>query len=60
MPQKTDCAAKARSVHLLQAAERALDDPVKLARAVRIVRRALARQRLTVDQLVEGGSNDAA
>jgi hypothetical protein len=33
------------------AADRAIDDPVKLARAARIVRTALARQRLTLDEL---------
>lgn len=41
------------------AAERAIDDPVKLARAARIVRTALARRRLTIAELtVEAG--DAA
>ncbi len=34
------------------AADRAIDDPVKLARAARIVRTALARQRLTLDELL--------
>lgn len=33
------------------AAERAVDDPVKLARAARIVRAALARRKLSVDDL---------
>lgn len=33
------------------AAERAIDDPVKLARAARIVRTALARHRLTLEEL---------
>lgn len=41
----------ARAAHLRQAAERAVDDPVKLASAARIVRAALARQRLTEDDL---------
>lgn len=33
------------------AAERAIDDPAKLAKAARIVRAALARNRLTIDDL---------
>jgi hypothetical protein len=33
------------------AAERAIDDPAKLARAARIVRAALARKRLTIAEL---------
>lgn len=38
--------------------ERAIDDPVKLARAARIVRLALERQRLTIADLLpaEGGA----
>jgi len=32
-------------------AQRAIDDPVKLARAARIVRLALARQRITLEDL---------
>lgn len=32
-------------------ADRAIDDPVKLARAARIIRTALARKRLTIDDL---------
>jgi hypothetical protein len=43
--------AKARQVRLTQTAHRAVDDPVELARAVRIVRAALARRRLTVAEL---------
>lgn len=34
------------------AAERAADDPVKLARAIRIVRVALVRNHVTVDDLL--------
>lgn len=41
------------------AAERAADDPVKLARAVRIVRVALARNRVTVDDLLPATSEAA-
>lgn len=33
--------------------ERAIDDPVKLARAARIVRTALARRRLRLDELAK-------
>lgn len=43
--------AAASEAHRQHAAERAIDDPVKLARAARIVRLALARQRLTLDEL---------
>jgi hypothetical protein len=43
--------AKARQVRLIQTAHRAVDDPVELARAARIVRAALARQRLTLAEL---------
>jgi hypothetical protein len=42
---------KARKVKLANAAHRAVDDPVQLARAARIVRAALARQRLTITEL---------
>jgi len=46
--------------HLLRSAHRAVDDPAKLARAARIVRAALARQKLTLAELTtpstqEGG-----
>jgi hypothetical protein len=46
-----DRAATARAVHLRRSAERALDDPVALARAARIVRLALERQRLQLADL---------
>lgn len=54
--------APARAAHELRAAERAVDDPVKLARAARIVRAALARRVLTVEDLTPaaGGGPDAA
>jgi hypothetical protein len=41
-------------------AGRAVDDPVKLARAARIVRIALARQRLTLDELLPTDRGAAA
>lgn len=43
--------AKARSVWLTRTAHRAADNPAELARATRIVRAALARQRLTLAEL---------
>lgn len=46
-----DRAATARAVHLRRSAERAAADPVKLARAARIVRVALERQRLRLADL---------
>jgi hypothetical protein len=49
--QRTVDTAPARAAMLQNAAERAIDDPVKLARAARIVRIALARQLLTLDEL---------
>lgn len=36
------------------AAERAINDPAKLARAARIVRLALQSNRLTIEQLTDG------
>ena len=48
----------ATAAHVRNAAERAVDDPVQLARAARIVRAALARQRLTLADL--DGNGDAA
>lgn len=44
--------AAARRAHMQNAADRAVDDPQKLARAARIVRRALERQALSLDELV--------
>jgi len=43
--------AKAREASQLSFAKRAVDDPVVLARAARIVRAALARGKLTQDDL---------
>jgi hypothetical protein len=43
--------AKARAVRLTQTAHRAVDDPVQLARAARIVRAALARERISMTEL---------
>lgn len=52
---RTDAATAARNHYI---AERALDDPAKLAKAARIVRLALARQRLSLADLVP--SDDAS
>lgn len=54
-----DPAARARAIHEENAAVRAIDDPVKLARAARIIRVALERQRLTLDDLKSGGPDAA-
>jgi hypothetical protein len=43
--------AKARKIHLELSAHRAVDDPVELARAARIIRAAIARRILTEDDL---------
>jgi hypothetical protein len=45
---RTAAATEANSQY---AADRAVDDPIKLAKAARIVRTALARQRLTLADL---------
>lgn len=52
--------AKARAIRLTQVAHRAVDDPATLARAARIVRAALARQRLTLDELTPLPDDGAA
>ena len=44
--------APATEATKLYADQRAVDDPAKLARATRIVRLALERQRLSVDDLL--------
>lgn len=51
MSAQTPRTANATEAVKQYAAERAIDDPVKLARAARIVRTALARRRLTVQDL---------
>lgn len=58
--QRTNTAAAIEATKRL-AAERAVDDPVKLAKAARIVRVALARQRLTLADLTPlPGAGEAA
>jgi len=49
-PYAPDTAAATRE-HMHRSAHRAVDDPAQLARAARIVRAALARNRLTLDDL---------
>ena len=51
----TDRFAPARRAHMEAAALRAIDDPKALARAARIVRAAIARGRLDVEQLTDAG-----
>jgi hypothetical protein len=50
----------ARAASMQYAAERAIDDPAKLAKAARIVRLALARGRLTPDELAPPVSTQEA
>jgi hypothetical protein len=57
-PQRTNTAPATEAVKQY-AAERAIDDPVKLAQAARIIRTALARQRLTIDELTSDTSEVA-
>jgi hypothetical protein len=54
--------AAATAARLHNQAVRAIDDPAKLARAARIVRVALARKKLTVDELLpaDGGAADGS
>lgn len=49
-PQRTNTAAAAEANRQF-GAERAADDPVKLAKAIRIVRVALSRGRITITDL---------
>jgi hypothetical protein len=49
----------ARQAAYLALAARAVDDPVKLARAARIVRVALERKRLTIAELLPDGGGAA-
>jgi hypothetical protein len=55
-----DRTAAATATVQRHAAERAIDDPAKLARAARIVRLALERQRLTLDELLPTDRGTAA
>lgn len=55
-PSRTAAATAAVQQH---AAERAIDDPAKLAKAARVVRLALERQRLSLDDLRSGGTDAA-
>lgn len=57
-PPYTDT-RKAREAHQHYAAVRAVDDPVKLARAARIVRVALERNRISLADLTRGDSDAA-
>jgi hypothetical protein len=50
--------AAATKEHLRRSARRAVDDPAQLARAARIVRAALERQRLSLADLVPDGPDD--
>lgn len=50
MARYSDTSA-ARAQGIVNAAHRAVDDPAKLARAARIVRAALARQKISLDEL---------
>lgn len=51
--------ANARAVQMRNAAIRSLDDPVRLARAARIVREALARNVLTLSDIDPAGGGPA-
>lgn len=50
----------ATEAHMHNAALRAVDDPAKLARAARIVRVALDRRLLTIEDIAPTGGPDAA
>lgn len=57
MRPRTAAATEAIQQH---AAERAIDDPVKLARAARIMRIALQRKKITIDELLSPSTEDGA
>lgn len=57
MAARTEAATRE---HLRRSAHRAVDDPLALARAARIVRAALARQRLTIEDLTAPSAMDGA
>lgn len=50
-PAQQAAMEKARLKHLDLAARRAIDDPVQLARAARIIRAAIERRRLTLEDV---------
>ena len=52
--------AAATAKRLQNQANRAVDDPAKLARAARIVRAALARKRLTLNELTHPDERGAS
>lgn len=56
MARSTDAATAA---HIHNATLRALDDPVQLAKAARIIRAALARKKIRVDELTPAVDADA-
>lgn len=58
-PQRTNTTAATEAVQQY-AAERAIDDPAKLARAARIVRLALERRKLTEDDIRPASGPEAA
>lgn len=55
-----DRAAAARAEFQRRSAERAVDDPRQLARACRIIKAALDRKVLTVDDILERAGNGSA
>lgn len=57
MPLTPKPGAAARAARKRRAAERAAEDPIRLARAARIVRAALARQMLTPADLLDEGAD---
>jgi hypothetical protein len=59
-PDQIVAAERARRQQMLNAAERAVDDPAALARAARIVRAALARNKLSLGDLLSEGNKRVA
>ena len=59
MPRNTDTRA-ATAAHQRYAVIRAVDDPKSLAKAAKIVREALRRQRLTLADITPDGDGKAA
>ncbi len=55
LEQRKAQTANAREAHVQAAAERALNDPIKVARAVQLMRLAIARGRVSPDQILPDG-----
>jgi len=60
IPRTAAATVAASEAHRRHAAERAIDDPAKLSRAARIVRLAIERKRLSIEDLTAPSTRDAS